>query len=155
MIQQCPECGQWCEVEKQGFLGKASRGFESAAEGGVNIGASVGRSLFGKTGEKFGAILGGGVAGASGLAYLNAATESLLGADYHFVCPNCGHEWETYDPDDDQTEEYNVWLAEQERNSFIVELRDKYPSLIHATRQEKQGRTRIFPWQAPQTRMTA
>lgn len=138
MIQQCPECGQWCEVEKQGFLGKASRGFGSAAEGGVNIGASIGRSLFGKTGEKYGAILGVGVAGGSGLGYLNAVSESLFGADYHFVCPNCGHEWETDNPDDDQTEDYNAWVAEQERNSFIVELRDKYPSLIHASRQEKQ-----------------
>lgn len=138
MIQRCPECGQWCEVEKQGVLGKASRGFDSAAEGGGRIGASIGRSLFGKTGEKYGAILGGGAVGGSGLGFLNAASESLFGADYHFVCPNCGHEWETYDPDDDQTEEYNVWLAEQERNSFVVELRDKYPSLIHATRQEKQ-----------------
>lgn len=138
MIQQCPECGLWCEVEKQGLLGKASRGFDSAAEGGGRIGASIGRSLFGKTGEKYGAILGGGAVGGSGLGFLNAASESLFGADYHFVCPNCGHEWETNDPDDDQTEEYNAWVAEQERNNFVVELKDKYPSLIHASRQEKQ-----------------
>lgn len=138
MIQRCPECGQWCEVEKQGVLGKASRGFDSAAVGGASMGASIGRSLFGKIGEKYGAILGGGAVGGSGLGFLNAASESLFGADYHFVCPNCGYEWETDNPDDDQTEEYNAWLAEQERNSLVAELRDKYPSLIHATRQEKQ-----------------
>lgn len=78
MIQQCPECGLWCEVEKQGLLGKASRGFDSAAEGGGRIGASIGRSLFGKTGEKYGAIFGGGAVGGSGLGFLNAASESLL-----------------------------------------------------------------------------
>ena len=138
MIQKCPECGQWCEVEKEGFLGKASRGFINAAEGGGNIGASIGRSLFGKTGEKYGAMIGGGVAGGSGLGYLNAATESLFGADYHFVCPNCGYEWETDNPEDDQTEDYNAWLAEQERNDEIIQLRDRYPSIIHASNQEKQ-----------------
>ena len=138
MIQRCPECDQWCEVEKQGVLDKASRGFDSAAVGGASMGASIGRSLFGKTGEKYGAILGGGAVGGSGLGFLNAASESLFGADYHFVCPNCGYEWETDNPDDDQTEDYNAWLAEQERNSLVAELRDKYPSLIYATRQEKQ-----------------
>lgn len=138
MIQRCPECDQWCEVEKQGVLDKASRGFDSAAVGGASMGASIGRSLFGKTGEKYGAILGGGAVGGSGLGFLNAASESLFGADYHFVCPNCGHEWETDNPDDNQTEDYNAWLAEQERNSLVAELRDKYPSLIYATRQEKQ-----------------
>ena len=138
MIQRCPECDQWCEVEKQGVLDKASRGFDSAAVGGASMGASIGRSLFGKTGEKYGAILGGGAVGGSGLGFLNAASESLFGADYHFVCPNCGHEWETDNPDDDQTEDYNAWLVEQERNSLVAELRDKYPSLIYATRQEKQ-----------------
>jgi len=138
MIQRCPECDQWCEVEKQGVLDKASRGFDSAAVGGASMGASIGRSLFGKTGEKYGAILGGGAVGGSGLGFLNAASESLFGADYHFICPNCGYEWETDNPDDDQTEDYNAWLAEQERNSLVAELRDKYPSLIYATRQEKQ-----------------
>ncbi len=137
MIQRCPECGQWCEVEKDGFLGKASRGFNNAAVGGGTIGASIG-SIFGKTGEKVGAALGGGAAGGSGLGFLNAAAESLFGDDYQFVCPTCGHEWSTDDPDDDQTEEYNLWLAEQERNEAIVELRDKYPSVIHASRQEQQ-----------------
>ena len=137
MIQRCPECGQWCEVEKEGFLGKASRGFNNAAVGGGTIGASIG-SIFGKTGEKVGAALGGGAAGGSGLGFLNAAAESLFGDDYQFVCPTCGHEWSTDDPDDDQTEEYNLWLAEQERNEAIVELRDKYPSVIHASRQEQQ-----------------
>ena len=137
MIQRCPECGQWCEVGKEGFLDRASRGFNSAAEGVGSVGASIG-SLFGKTGEKVGAILGGGAAGGSGLGFLNAAAESLFGDAFHFVCPECGHEWSTDDPEDDQTEEYKAWLAEQERNEYIIELRDKYPSLIHASRQEKQ-----------------
>lgn len=133
MIQRCPECGQWCEVEKDGFINKASRGFNNAAVGGGTIGASIG-SIFGKTGEKVGAALGGGAVGGSGLGFLNAAAESLFGDDYQFVCPTCGHEWSTDDPDDDQTEEYNLWLAEQ----AIVKLRDKYPSMIHASRQEQQ-----------------
>ena len=130
MIQRCPECGQWCEVEKDGFFSKASRGFNNAAVGGGTIGASIG-SIFGKTGEKVGAALGGGAAGGSGLGFLNAAAESLFGDDYQFVCPNCGHEWSTDDPEDDQTEEY-------ERDVATKELRDKYPSMIHASRQEQQ-----------------
>lgn len=137
MIQQCPICGQWCKVEKDGFLGRASRGFSNAAVGGGTIGASIG-SLFGKTGEKVGAALGSGAAGGSALGVLSAATESLFGDAYQFACPTCGHEWSTDDPEDDQMEEYNVWLAEQERNETIIELRDKYPTFIHATRQEQQ-----------------
>lgn len=82
MIQRCPECDQWCEVEKQGVLDKASRGFDSAAVGGASMGASIGRSLFGKTGEKYGAILGKGAVGGSGLRFLNAASESLFGAEF-------------------------------------------------------------------------
>ena len=109
MIQRCPECGQWCEVKKQGFLGKAMRGFEDSAAGGGRIGASIG-GLFGKTGEKIGTLIGSAVAGATGLPYA-AAAESLMGDAYHFVCPECGHDWSTDDPDDDQTEEYYVWLA--------------------------------------------
>lgn len=138
MIQRCPECGQWCEVEKEGFFGKAVNGFINTAGGGANIGANVGRSMLGKTGERIGEFLGSAFTGVTGLAYMNAAAESVLGDDYQFVCPTCGHEWSTDDPEDDQTEEYNLWLAEQERNEAIVELRDKYPSVIHASRQEQQ-----------------
>ena len=138
MIQRCPECGQWCEVEKEGFFGKAVNGFINTAGGGANIGANVGRSMLGKTGERIGEFLGSAFTGVTGLAYMNAAAESVLGDDYQFVCPTCGHEWSTDDPEDDQTEEYNLWLAEQERNEAIVELRDKYPSMIHASRQEQQ-----------------
>lgn len=138
MIQRCPECGQWCEVEKEVFFGKAVNGFINTAGGGANIGANVGRSMLGKTGERIGEFLGSAFTGVTGLAYMNAAAESVLGDDYQFVCPTCGHEWSTDDPEDDQTEEYNLWLAEQERNEAIVELRDKYPSVIHASRQEQQ-----------------
>jgi hypothetical protein len=137
MIQRCPECGQWCEVEKEDFLDRASRGFNSAAEGARSVGASIG-SLFGKKGEKVGAILGGDAAGRSGLRILNATAESLFGDAFHFICPECGHEWSTDDPEDDQTEEYNAWLAKQKRKEYVIELRNKYPSLINASQQEKQ-----------------
>ena len=132
MIQQCPECGQWCEAGKEGVADRATRGFVNGLVGTIDAGEKIG-GVGGNTGKKL-----GGYIAALGSAYIgiaNAASESLFGADYHFVCPNCGHEWETDNPDDDQTEEYN---ALQERNSFVVELRDKYPSLIHASRQEKQ-----------------
>ncbi len=84
--------------------------------------------------------MGGYIAslGAGAIGIANAALESLSGDDFYFICPECGHEWSTDNPEDDQTEEYNAWLAEKERNSLVAELRDKYPSLIHATRQEKQ-----------------
>ena len=135
MIQQCPECGQWCEAGKEGVADRATRGFVNGLVGTIDAGEKIG-GVGGNTGKKL-----GGYIAALGSAYIgiaNAASESLFGADYHFVCPNCGHEWETDNPDDDQTDEYNAWLAEQERNSFVVELRDKYPLLIHASLQEKQ-----------------
>lgn len=137
MIQKCPKCGQLSVVEKQRVLDKASRGFDSATERVARIGASLGRNLFGKIGEKCGRDIGKSFGRRLGL--INATSESLFGSDYHFVCPNCGNEWETDDPNGDQTEEYNSWLGEQQKgNNFVVELRDKYPSLIHASQQEKQ-----------------
>ena len=92
--------------------------------------------IFGKAGKKLGSSIATIASGYVGIA--NAASESLLDDDYFFMCQNCGHEWSTDDPEDDQTEEHNAWLAEQKRNEYIIELRDKYPSLIHASRQEKQ-----------------
>ncbi len=115
MIQKCPNCGQWCETTKDGILAKAGRGFVDAAVGGAEIGESIG-SLFGKKGEKIGSFLGTFGAGATGLPYLNAATESLFGSDYKFQCPECGHEWEVDDEDEDQTAEY-------EHIQELVELR--------------------------------
>ena len=128
MIQRCPECGEWCEAGKDGILDRASRGLVNGAEGTIDVGEKIG-SIFGKKGKKLGSSIATIVSGYVGIA--NAASESLLGDDYYFVCPNCGHKWSTNDPEDDQTEEYN-------RNQYVAELRDKYPSLIHASRQEKQ-----------------
>ena len=135
MIQRCPECGEWCEAGKDGVIERAYRGLANGLVGTIDAGEKIG-GVVGKTGKKLGGTLAAIGSGYIGL--LNAAKESLIGDDFHFICPDCGHEWSTDDPDDDQTEEYNAWLAEQERNSFVVELRDKYPSLIHASRQEKQ-----------------
>lgn len=135
MIQRCPECGQWCEVEKDGLLDRASRGLADGIVGTINVGEKIG-GIFGKKGGKIGGTLASLGSGYVGL--INAAAESVFGDDYQFVCPNCGHEWSTNDPEDDQTEEYNLWETEQKRNEVIVELRDKFPSMIHASRQEQQ-----------------
>ena len=126
MIQKCRECGQWCEVGKDGLLDRASRGLVDGVEGTIN----VGEKIFGK---KLGRPLATITCGYVGL--FNAATESLFGDAYQFVCPTCGHEWSTDDPEDDQTEEYNQWL---ERKEVIEKLCDRYPSVIHATSQEQQ-----------------
>ena len=135
MIQRCPECGRWCEAGKEGFLDRGSRGLVNGFVRTIDAGEKIG-GVVGKTGKKMGGYIASLGAGAIGIA--NAALESLSGDDFYFICPECGHEWSTDNPEDDQTEEYNAWLAEKERNSLVAELRDKYPSLIHATRQEKQ-----------------
>ena len=135
MIQRCPECGQWCEVGKEGFLDRGSRGLVNGFVSTIDAGEKIG-GVVGKTGKKMGGYIA--TLGAGAIGFANAALESLSGDDFYFICPECGHEWSTDNPEDDQTEEYNAWLAEKERNSLVAELRDKYPSLIHATRQEKQ-----------------
>ena len=135
MIQKCRECGQWCEAGKDGFLDRATRGLANGLVGTVNAGEKIG-GVFGKKGEKIGGTIASVGSGYVGI--LNAAAESLFGDDYQFVCPYCGHEWSTDDPEDDETDEYNLWLAEQKRNKEIVELRDRYPSVIHASKQEQQ-----------------
>ena len=122
MIQKCPECGQWCEAGKDGFLDRGSRGLVNGYVGAIDAGEKIG-GVVGKTGKKMGgyiAALGAGVIG-----FANAALESLSGDDFYFICPECGHEWSTDNPEDDQTEEYNAWLAEQERNSLVAERRDE------------------------------
>lgn len=135
MIQKCPECGQWCEAGKDGFLDRGSRGLVNGFVNTIDAGEKIG-GVVGKTGKKMGGYIAKLGAGAIGFA--NAALESLSGDDFYFICPKCGHEWSTDNPEDDQTEEYKAWLAEKKRNSLVAELRDKYPSLIHATRQEKE-----------------
>lgn len=148
MIQRCPECGQWCEVEKDGLFDRASRGLVDGIEGTVNVGEKIG-GIFGKKGGKIGGTLASVTSGYVGL--INAATESLFGDDYQFVCPTCGHKWSTDDPDADQTEEYNLWLAEQlaeqKRNETIGELYNRYPSMIHASRQEQQEYVKELQYQ--------
>ena len=134
MIQKCPECGQWCEAGKDGLINRATRGLLDGAVGTVKTGEKIG-GFFGKKGRKIGGTIASFTSAYVGL--INGAAESLLGDDYHFVCDNCGHEWSTDDPEDDQTEEFNQWLAEQKRVEMIGELCDRYPSVIHASRQEQ------------------
>ncbi len=130
MIQKCPKCGQWCKVDKQGIINKAARGFNNAADGAAKIGGSVGRSIFGKKGEKAGEIIGEFVAGAAYLAPVNALSESLLGDDYQFVCPICGHKWSADNPNDDQ---------ESETKESIKELVYKSSSLINSSTEDKDN----------------
>ena len=94
MIQQCPECGQWCEAGKEGVADRATRGFVNGLVGTIDAGEKIG-GVGGNTGKKL-----GGYIAALGSAYIgiaNAASESLFGADYHFVCPNCGKDMVFYE----------------------------------------------------------
>lgn len=123
MIQRCPNCGQWCEVEKDSTFVRYCKGANDAGEIGANILGNVGR-LFGKTGEKIGRNLGyfGGSAIGGNVAGLG---EALYGDSYNFICPSCGHEWSCDSEAEDQTEEYNHI---QEIISLKDQLLDNDPS---------------------------
>ncbi len=129
MIQRCPKCNQWCEAEKHGFIERAAKGFSAAQDVGKDAGAAVG-SLLGKPGKVVGQVPGAMVGSAFGI--LNGALESFYGYKYQFTCPNCGEEWATDKDEDDQTDEYK-------REMHIVELRDKFTSIINAPQTEKQA----------------
>ena len=114
MRKKCPNCGNWCEAEERGFIEKAVGGFSKSAEKATKIGASIG-SIFGKSGEKIGAYLGGAVSGGTGLAYLHAATDAIAGDEYVYKCDSCGYEWtadieEVIDGEDELDAAINEYL---------------------------------------------
>lgn len=123
MIQKCPNCGQWVEVEKTGLVEGYLKGNNDAAELGANLLGSIG-GIFGKKGKKIGENLGrlGGAAIGGTTAGIG---EALFGDAFNFICPTCGYEWSTNDEADDQTEEYNRFLQEEERREEILELRSE------------------------------
>lgn len=136
MFQKCPKCGCWCETVKSDALDRAIDGFANTANTTGNVGKSIG-GLFGKTGGNIGKGLGYIVSGPQ--AMLSAVGEMLAGDSYKFCCQECGYSWSTDNVEDDQTAEYEVWLAEQKRNEDIIALREKYVSILHASDQVQEA----------------
>jgi len=120
MMKRCPNCGEWCEVEERGFIKRATDGFGNSAGKAAEIGASIGE-LFGKRGKKVGAYLGGAVSGGTGLSYIRALSEALVGDEYVYKCANCGFEWTA------DTEE--VFNSEDELETAFDEWYDKIEEL--------------------------
>lgn len=104
MIQRCPECGQWCEVEKNSALDRYRNGANEVAEAGAEIlGAFAG--LFGDKTRRLGENLGrlGGAAVGGNLIGIG---EAIFGDSFTFICPTCGHSWSCDSEEEDQSGEY-------------------------------------------------
>ena len=101
MIQKCPNCGQWCQVEASSALDRATLGTgEVATRWG-----DAGERLLGGLGlGKLGRLVGS--AASSYIAIGGGVGNALFGSRYQFTCPNCGTEWETDNDEDDQSEQY-------------------------------------------------
>lgn len=130
MIQKCPNCGQWCEADKQNVLDRYGQGWEDAVNKSAEVGGSI-LGIFGKTGRKFGETFGAVVGGQIG--HLSGAANAALGDKFNFECPNCGYTWSANYDFEDQSDEY---IHEQEMLENAVELVKKTSSLMHHSKNE-------------------
>lgn len=144
IIQKCPNCGQWIEVEESSVLDKADAGITKLINFGEKYGKKLG-GILGKSGEKYGKKLGGFAANAGG-GLLAGGLGAVLGDNYEISCPACGYRWSVADSDEDQSKEYQQEIVEVEnRNSEIYEStineyykcnsKDDYNALVLKSRQ--------------------
>lgn len=101
MHQKCPNCGEWCYAEVRTFKEKAEDASYKVFEKGAEIGSRIG-GLFGKKGENLGRKIG--FMSSSYKALANSVIGGLSEFDCHFVCSNCGYEWDA-NVDEDQSRE--------------------------------------------------
>ncbi len=115
MKQKCPRCGEWCHAESRSFTEKALDSGSEAFNTGAKIGAKIG-GIFGKKGENLGRKLGYVSAGRE--AIVNGLIGGLSECDCHFVCDNCGYEWDANE-DEDQTD-----ILQSEKEELVAQLSD-------------------------------
>ena len=133
MIMRCEKCVLWVEADEMGLVNRAANGLVDACDAGESIGKNIGEALLGKTGGKLGEFLGRSIGFYAGTA--NGAIEAIAGNKYKFKCQNCGHEWETDDDNDDQTE---IYEEEQRLIGQVEEIVDTTSTLTAATSEEEK-----------------
>ena len=101
MYQKCPNCGEWCHAEIRSFKDKALDAGVKSYQESSQLGSLIG-GVFGKKGSNIGKIVGG--AWASEFLVGKSLLGGLADPDCHFVCPQCGYEWEA-NADEDQSGE--------------------------------------------------
>lgn len=136
MIMQCKKCGQWIKVDEKGIISRARNGFENVQNNCIKTGEDIGRKILGNTGEYIGGVVGEVAAAGTALPYLGGIINAITGSKYNFICPTCGYEWETDNPNDDQTEYYSKIIK---LNESVLELVKSTPSIIGTSTEDKNA----------------
>ncbi len=99
IIQQCPNCGCYCEATSKGAFARMVGTVLGQSE---SVGSFGGKYL-GNLGKFAGKVFGG-VTGAP-----EGVFNAIAGDRYQFTCPNCKASWSTNTDEGDETNSFNLW----------------------------------------------
>lgn len=100
MEKQCPMCGTLCSPQNNGIVSRAKIGYQKAQQQLGNLGGKVGELLGARgrnAGRRIGKALGHIPILQNPAIFFQGGhilLETLSGAEYKYVCPNCGYVWE-------------------------------------------------------------
>lgn len=97
IIQECPNCGYWCEATSKGAFAR----FIGTIRGQSDTIGEFGGEYLGNFGKFTGKVLGG-VTGAP-----EGVFSAFVGDRYQFKCPRCHSTWSTDTDEEDQINTYN------------------------------------------------
>lgn len=150
MEMQCPKCGTLCSPQSNGIVSRAKIGYQKAQQQLGDLGGKIG-GLLGSKGRNAGKRIGkalGYIPSVQNPAMLvqgaHILLETLTGAEYKYVCPNCGYVWEEDDMDDKasvqakidnyltQSKKFLSWPYEERKYLLMVNKLWWVPKVIKA-----------------------
>ena len=147
MDLKCPKCGTLCSPQDNGIVSRAKIGYQKAQQQLGDLGGKVGGLLGDKgknAGRRIGKFLGYIYEPAMLFQGAHVLLETLSGADYKYVCPNCGYVWEADNTDDKasvqskiddylaQTKDFLSWPFEDRKYLLVVNKLWWTPNVVKA-----------------------
>ena len=99
IIQQCPNCGCYCEATSKSAIDRMVGTVLGQSE---SVGSFGGKYL-GNLGKFAGKVFGGVSGTPEGIA------SAIVGDRYQFTCPSCKASWSTNTDEGDETSSFNLW----------------------------------------------
>lgn len=99
IIQQCPNCGCYCEATSKSAIDRMVGTVLGQSE---SVGSFGGKYL-GNLGKVAGKVFGGVTGAPEGIA------SAIVGDRYQFTCPSCKASWSTNTDEGDETNSFNLW----------------------------------------------
>ncbi|MBR5631020.1 MAG: tetratricopeptide repeat protein [Bacteroidales bacterium] len=97
IIQECPNCGYWCEATSKGALGR----FTDTMRGQSDTFGELGGKYLGNLGKFYGKVIGSFTGASEGVF------SAIVGDKYQFKCLRCHSTWSTNTDEEDQINVYN------------------------------------------------